>query len=53
MFCTKCEGLAIHVMPPTSNDHNFFVQTPFQVFLDSMERKLSQDSSHVLLEDIG
>ena len=53
MFFTKCAGLAIHVRPPTSDDHNFFVRTPFQVFLDSMERKLSQDYRNVPLEDSG
>ena len=26
---------------PTSDDHNFLVRSPFQVFLDSMERSLS------------
>ena len=39
--------------PPTSNGHNFFVRTPFQVFLDSMEIPLSQDSSHAPVEDSG
>ena len=37
--------------PATSNDHNFFVRTPFWVFLDSMESPFSQDSNHVPLED--
>ena len=31
-------GLASHVIPLTSDGHNFFVQTPFRVFLDSMEK---------------
>ena len=44
-------GLTIHVRPPTSDDYNFFVRTPFQVFLDSMEIPLSQDSIHVPVED--
>ena len=39
--------------PPTSDDHNFFVQTLIQVFLDSMESPLSQDSIHVPVEDSG
>ena len=38
--------------PPTSNDHNFFIQTLFQVFLDSMESPLSQDSNNIPVEDI-
>ena len=38
--------------PPTSDDYNFFVQTPFQVFLD-MESPLSQDASHIPVEDSG
>ena len=46
-------GLPIHVGPPTSEGHNFFVRTPFRVFLDSMEIPLSQDCSHVPLVDIG
>ena len=44
-------GLAIHVRPPTLDGHNFFVRTPFQVFLDYMEIPLSQDSIHMTLED--
>ena len=39
--------------PPTSDDHNFFVRTPFRVFLDPMESPLSQDSSHVLWRTVG
>ena len=39
--------------PPTSDDHNFFVRTPFRVFLDSMVSPLSQDSSHVPMEGSG
>ena len=46
-------GLAIHVRSPTSNDHNFLVQTPFRVFLDSMESPLSQNSSHISVEESG
>ena len=30
-------GLDTHVRPPTFEGHNFFVQNPFWVFLDSME----------------
>ena len=46
-------GLAIHVRPPTSDDHNFFVRTSFLVFLDSMEIPLSHDSNHMLVKDNG
>ena len=46
-------GLAILVWPPTSDGHNFFVRTLFRVFLDSMEIPLSQDPSHVPMEDSG
>ena len=40
-------------VPPTSDDHIFCVRTPFWVFLDSMERPLSQDSFYVPLEALG
>ena len=46
-------GLATHVRPPTLEGHNFFVQTLFQVILDSMESPLSQNFSHVLVEGSG
>ena len=39
--------------PSNSDGHNFFVRTPFRVFLDSMEIPLSQDSSRMPLEDSG
>ena len=32
---------------PTSDDHNFFVQTPFRMFLYSMECPLSLESIHI------
>ena len=35
----------------TSDEHNFFVRTPFEVFLDSMESSLSQESRFMLVED--
>ena len=35
------------VKPPTSDDHIFFVRTPFWVFLDSMESPLSLESTHI------
>ena len=37
--------------PPTLKGHNFFVRTPFRVFLDSMEIPLSQDSIHITVEN--
>ena len=43
-------GLAIHVWPPTSDGHNFFIRTPFRVFLDSMESPFSQDSIHMPMD---
>ena len=45
-------GLATHVRPQTLKGHNFFVRTPFRVFLDSMERLLGQDFINVSLEGI-
>ena len=45
--------LVIHVRPPTSEGHNFFVQTPIRVFLDSMESSLSQDFDHMLWRSLG
>ena len=39
--------------PPTLDDHNFFVRTPFRVFLNSMESPWSQDSSHSSVDDSG
>ena len=44
-------GLTIHAMPPTSDGHNFFVRTPFWVFLNSVESPFSQYYSHVPVED--
>ena len=35
----------------TSDEHNFFVRTPFEVFLDSMESQLSQESRFMPVED--
>ena len=35
----------------TSDEHNFFVRTPFKVFLDSMESSLSQESRFMPVED--
>ena len=40
-----------YVWPPTSEGRNSFVRTPFQVFLNSMERPLSQESINMLKED--
>ena len=41
------------VRPPNSDSHNFFVRTSFQVFLDYLERPLSQDSIHIHVEYSG
>ena len=38
-------------VPLTSDDHNFFIRTPFEVFLDSMESPLSQESRFMPVED--
>ena len=46
-------GLDSHVRPPTLDDHNFFIRTPFWVFLDSMEIPFSQYFIHVPVEDSG
>ena len=37
---------------PTSDDHNFLVRSPFQVFLDSMESSLSLESDHMPVDGI-
>ena len=37
-------------LPLISDGYNFFVRTPFQVFLDSKESPLSQESIHILVE---
>ena len=45
--------VTVHVKPPTSDGHNFFVRTPFWMFLDSMESYLSLESIHIYLDNIG
>ena len=45
--------LTIHLRPPTSEGHNFFVRTLFWVFLDSMESPLNQDSNWMPVEGSG
>ena len=40
-------------VPLTSDDHNFFVRIPFEVFLDSMESPLSQESRFMLWRTSG
>ena len=45
--------LVIHVRPPTSEGHNFFVRTPIRVLLDSMEIPLSQYYIHTLRRALG
>ena len=39
--------------PPTSDNYNFFVRTPFWMFFDSMESPLSLESINIYLDDIG
>ena len=46
-------GLTVHLRPPTSEGHNFFVRTSIWVFLDSMESPLSQYFIHIPVVDIG
>ena len=41
-----------YVRPPTSEGHNSFVRTTFWVFLDFMEKPLSQESIYMPEEDI-
>ena len=43
----------VHGKPPTSDGHNFFVRTPFWMFLDSMEINLSLKSIHIYIDNIG
>ena len=42
----------VHGKPPTSDGYNFFVRTPFWMFLDSMEIPLSIESIHIYLDNI-
>ena len=35
------------LLSPTSDGHNFFIRSPFWVFLDSMEIPLSLESIHI------
>ena len=37
----------IHGKPPTLDSHNFFVRTPFWMFLDFMEIPLSLESINI------
>ena len=45
--------VTVHVKSPTSDGHNFFSQTPFQMFLDSMKINLSLESIHIYIDNIG
>ena len=45
--------VTIHKKPSTSDGHNFFVQTLFWMFLDSMESPLSLKSIHIQIVEIG
>ena len=42
----------VHGKPSISNYHNFFVQTPFWMFLDSMESPLSLKYIRIYLDSI-
>ena len=44
--------VTVHGKPPTLDGHNFFVRTPFWMFLDSMESPLSLESIHIYLDKI-
>ena len=46
------KGEAVKISP-TSDGHNFFVQTPFRMVLDSMEIPFSLKSIHIYLDNIG
>ena len=46
-------GPFLFCLPPASDDHIFRVRTPFGVFLDSMERPMSQGYFHVSVEGSG
>ena len=43
----------VHGKPLISEGHNFFVRTPFWMFLDYMEIPLSLESIHLYLDNIG
>ena len=43
----------VHGKPSISDGHNFFVRTPFWMFLNSMESPLSLESINIYLDDIG
>ena len=45
--------VTVHRKPSNSDDHNFFVRTPFQMLLDSMQSPLSLESIHIELDDFG
>ena len=40
-----------YVLPSNLEGHNFFVRTPFWVFLNSMEIPLSQETIYMPVED--
>ena len=47
------KGHFLFCLPPTLDYHIFRFRTPFGVFLDSMERPLSQDYFHVPVKGSG
>ena len=48
IFAPVCKIFPVSL---TSDEYNFFVRTPFEVFLDSMESSLSQESRFMPVED--
>ena len=38
--------------PPTSDGQNYFVRSPFLLFLDSMQSPLSHESTHIYIDTI-
>ena len=44
--------VTVHKKPSTSDGHNFFVRTPFRMFLNSMERPLSIKLIYMYLDEI-
>ena len=50
-WARNCVALA-PFKPPTLDDHIFLVRTPIRTFLDFMERSLSLESDHLLVDGI-
>ena len=45
--------VTVHRKSSTSDGHNFFIRTPFQMLLDSIEIPLSLESINIYLDEIG